>query len=176
MCSPVWGAAPSFGSEDGVFAWSRVPVGQSTSKLLPERGLDVAPQQQQQPLPPGLGPPQPVRTLPSFHTVLAPSLDRLWPRNALTLHTSWTVQEVTAAEARILESIHCEVGTYSPVGWVHLLTRDKLLGFSSRSAPTREGITKFGLRRRAVNFMTCLLTASSSITENDRVRELTTDE
>ena len=38
-----------------------------TSKLLPERGLDEAPQQQQQhPLPLGPGPPQPVRTLPGL--------------------------------------------------------------------------------------------------------------
>ena len=29
VCGPVRGAAPSSGSEDGVFAWSRVAVGQS---------------------------------------------------------------------------------------------------------------------------------------------------
>ena len=52
---------------------------------------------------------------------LAASLDRLWPHNALTLHTSWTVQKVIAAEARILESINCEVGTCTLAGWVHLL-------------------------------------------------------
>ena len=32
-----------------------------------------------------------------------------------------TVQEIIAAEARLLESIYCEVGTYSPADWVHLL-------------------------------------------------------
>ena len=94
-----------------------------TSKLLLGRGLDVAPQQQQHPLPPGPGPPQPVRTLPGLLTALAASLDRRWPQNALTLHTSWTVQEVIAAGARILKSIHYEVGTYSPADWVHLLVR-----------------------------------------------------
>ena len=92
-----------------------------TSKLLPERGLDVGPKQQQHPLPPGPGPPQPVRTLPCFLQALAASLDRLWPHNALTLHTSWTVQEVIAAEARISESINYEVGTYSRADWVRLL-------------------------------------------------------
>ena len=71
-----------------------------TSKVLLERDLDVAPQQQH-PLPPGPGPPQPVRALPGLLTALAASLDRLWPHNALTLHTSWTVQEVIAGEARI---------------------------------------------------------------------------
>ena len=45
----------------------------------------------------------------------------LWPHSVMTLHTSWTVQEVIAAEARLLESVHCEVGTYSPADWVHLL-------------------------------------------------------
>ena len=40
-----------------------------TSKLLPERDLDVAPQQQ---LP---VPPEPVRTLPGLLTALAASLD-----------------------------------------------------------------------------------------------------
>ena len=78
-------------------------------------------QQQQLPLPPGPGPPQPVRTFPGLLTALAASLDRLWPHKVLTLHTSWTVQEVIAAEARILESIHYEVGTYPPADWVHLL-------------------------------------------------------
>ena len=47
-----------------------------TSKLLPERDLDVAPQQQHQ-LPPGPGPPQAVRILPGLLTALAASLDRL---------------------------------------------------------------------------------------------------
>ena len=75
-----------------------------TSKLLPRMDLDVAPQQQL-PLPPA-GPPQPVRTSPGMLTALAASLDRLWPHNALTLHTSWTVQEVIAAEALLLESIN----------------------------------------------------------------------
>ena len=41
-----------------------------------QRGLDVAPQQQQHPLPPGPGPPQPVRTLPGLLTALAASHDR----------------------------------------------------------------------------------------------------
>ena len=79
-----------------------------TSKLLRERDLDEAP-------------PQPVRTLPGLLTALATSLDRLRPHNALTLHTSWTVQEVIAAEARILESVNYEVVTYTPADWVHLL-------------------------------------------------------
>ena len=69
----------------------------------------------------GPGPPQPVRTLPSLLTALAASLDRLRPHNALTIHTSWTVQEVIAAEARLLESIHYEVGTCTPADWAHLL-------------------------------------------------------
>ena len=90
-----------------------------TSKLLPERGLDVAPPQQQHQLPPGPGPPQPLRTLPGWLTALAASLDRLGPRNVLTPHTSWTVQEVIAAEGRLLE-IHHEVATYSPADWVRL--------------------------------------------------------
>ena len=58
-----------------------------TRKLLPERGLDVAPQQQQHPLPLGPGPPQPVRTLPSLLTALTASLDRFGPHNVMTLHT-----------------------------------------------------------------------------------------
>ena len=91
-----------------------------TSKLLPGRDLEVGPKQQQHPLPPGPGPPQPVRSLPCFLQALAASLDRLWPHNALTLHTSWTVQEVIAAGARISESIKYEVGTYSRTDWVHL--------------------------------------------------------
>ena len=74
------------------------------------------------PLPPRPGPPQPVvHTLPGLLTALAANLDRLWSHNALTLHTSWTVQEVIAAEARILESVHYEVGTCSPAVWVHFL-------------------------------------------------------
>ena len=32
----------------------------------------------------------------------------------MTLHTSWTVSDVVAAEAHLLESIHYEVETYSP--------------------------------------------------------------
>ena len=92
----------------------------SPVSFSPKGGLDVAPQQQH-PLPPGPGPPQPVRTLPGLLTVLAANFDRLWPHNSLTLHTSWTVQEVVAAEARILESINCEVGTCTPADWVHLL-------------------------------------------------------
>ena len=88
-----------------------------TSKLLPERGLGVAPpRQQQQQLPPGPGPPQPVRTLPDLVTALPASLDRLWLHNVMTLHKSWTVQEVIAAEARLLESVH-----NSPADWVLLL-------------------------------------------------------
>ena len=55
---------------------------------------------------PGPGPPQPVPTLPE-----------LWPHNVMTLHTSFTVQEVIAAEARLMD----EVGTYSPADWYHLL-------------------------------------------------------
>ena len=81
----------------------------------------MAPQQQQLPLPPGPGPPQPVRTLPRLLAALAASLDRLWSHNALTLHTSWTVQEVIAAEARILESLNNEVGTCTPADSVRLL-------------------------------------------------------
>ena len=70
-----------------------------TSELLPERsGRGSAAAS------------QPVRTLPVLLTALAASLDRLWNRNALTLHTSSTVQEFIAAEARILESINYEVG------------------------------------------------------------------
>ena len=43
-----------------------------TSKLLPERGLDVPPpEQQQHQLLPGPGPPQPVRTLPGRKTTNA---------------------------------------------------------------------------------------------------------
>ena len=64
-----------------------------TSKLLQRRNLDVVPQQQL-PLPPGLGPPQPVHTLPGLLTALAAKSRQIWPHNALTLHTSWTVQEV----------------------------------------------------------------------------------
>ena len=41
--------------------------------------------------------------------------------NVRTLHTSWTVQEVIAAEARLLESFHYEVETYSPAYSAHLL-------------------------------------------------------
>ena len=92
-----------------------------TRKLLAERGLDVAPPQQQHPLPPGLGLSQPVRTLPGWLTALAASLDRICPHNVMTLHTSWTAQEVIAAEARLPESIHDEVGNDSPADWVHLL-------------------------------------------------------
>ena len=91
-----------------------------TSKAAPGRDLNVAPQQQLPP-PPGPGPPQPVRTLPCLLTALAASVDRLWPRNALTLHTFWIVQEVTAAEARIWASISFEVGTCALADWVHLL-------------------------------------------------------
>ena len=58
---------------------------------------------------------------PGLLTALAASLGRLWHHNAPTLHTSWTVQELIAAEARILESINCEVGTDTPADWVHLL-------------------------------------------------------
>ena len=57
----------------------RWPPGNASSKLFPEMGLDVAPQQQQHPLPPGPGPPQSVRALPSLLTALAASLQRLWP-------------------------------------------------------------------------------------------------
>ena len=84
-----------------------------TSKLLPERGLDVAPPQQQHQLPLGPGPPQPVRTLPGLLTALAASLDGLWPNNVMTLHMSWTDQEVIAAEARLFESVHCEAARFS---------------------------------------------------------------
>ena len=61
------------------------------------------------------------RTLPGLLAALAASLDRLWPHTVTTLRTSWTVQEVIAAEARLLETVHHEVGTYTPAGWVHLL-------------------------------------------------------
>ena len=69
--------------------------------------------------PPGPGPPQPVRTLTGLLTALTASLDRRWPHNALTNHTSWTVQEVIATKARILESIHFEVVTIRrPTGFI----------------------------------------------------------
>ena len=58
-----------------------------TSKLLPNRGLDVAPpQHKQHPLQPG-GSPQPVRTFPGLLTALAASLHGA---TTLTLRTSWT--------------------------------------------------------------------------------------
>ena len=77
----------------------------------------MAPQQQQHPLPPGPGPPQPVRTLPSLLTALASSLDRLWPHNAMTLHMDCSGSH----QARILESIDCEVETCTQDDWVQLL-------------------------------------------------------
>ena len=71
------------------------------------------------PLDPGL--PQPLLTSPDLLTALAACLERLWPHNDLTLHTSWTVQEVIATQACLLESIHYEVVIYSPADWVLVL-------------------------------------------------------
>ena len=70
---------------------------------------------------------------------LTASLDRLRPHNAWTLHTSWTVQEVIAAVARILESSVNEVGTCTPADWFHLLR------FSLKAEQLRQG-TPFVVR------------------------------
>ena len=112
----------------------------------------VAPQQQLPP-PPGPGPPQPVRTVPRLLTALAASLDRLRRHNALTLHTSWTVQEVIAAEARILESSNYEVGTYTLADWVHLLaTRLLPEGGTTAATHTFRDVMASGALRVAAGF------------------------
>ena len=99
---------------------------------------DVAPQQQLPP-PLGPGPPQPMRTLPGMLTALAASLDRLRSHNAF-----WTVQEVIAAEARFLESIHNEVGTCTAADDTRLFPQG---GTTSAMHTTRYALPTLAHRR-----------------------------
>ena len=60
-------------------------------------------------------PRQPARSLTDLLTALAAILDRRQPHNVPLL-----VHEVVAEEYRILESVNCELGTYTPGDWVNI--------------------------------------------------------
>ena len=83
------------------------------TKLHPERYPDPAPFQ----LP---DPRQPARSLTDLLTVLVAILGRRQPLNVPPLHSARTVTEVVAEEYRILESVNCELGTYTQGDWVKL--------------------------------------------------------
>ena len=92
-----------------------------TIKLLPERDLDVAPQQQLSPHAGAWTSADQCALCPVCSQLLQPVSTDFRPHSALTLHTSWTFQEVIAAEVRVFESINYKVGTYTLADWVHLL-------------------------------------------------------
>ena len=85
----------------------------SHNKLFSARYPDPAPFQ----LP---DPRQPARSLTDLLTATAALLARRQPRNAPLLHSARTVHEVIAEENRILESVNCEPGTYTPGDWVKI--------------------------------------------------------
>ena len=63
---------------------------------------------------------QPARSLTDLLTAIAALLARHQPVNAPLLHLARTVHEVIAEEYRILESVHHELGAYTPGDWVQL--------------------------------------------------------
>ena len=85
-------------------------------KLHSERYPGRAPFQLPDPL-------QPARSLTDLLTAVAALLARRKTHNAPLLHSAWTVKQVITEECRILESVHCELGTLPPAAWILVLEK-----------------------------------------------------
>ena len=72
-------------------------------------------------------PPLGCRCLSISHGILLAAIGELptrrQPHNAPTLHTAWTIQQVTRAEFHILEILNCELATLAPAAWVEIFGR-----------------------------------------------------
>ena len=74
----------------------------------------------------------PARSLTDLLTTLAANLDRRQPHNSPALHPAQT--EVVSEDRCILESVSCELGAYTPGGWVRLFE----VRFSLRAQPFQQ--------------------------------------
>ena len=78
---------------------------------------------------PSLQQPQALHALSDLLTAIAELLVMYQPQYAPTLHTAWTIQQVTArAEFHMLEALACELATPTPAAWVQTFGRGQSLG------------------------------------------------
>ena len=63
------------------------------------------------------------RPLAELLAAIAELLARRQLHNAPTLHTAWTIQQLTRAIFRILEVLYCELATLTPAAWIDIFGR-----------------------------------------------------
>ena len=80
---------------------------------------------------------QPARSLTDLLTAVAALLARRPPHRAPLLLSAWTVHQVITEECRILESVHCELGTPTPAAWIQVVKKRVSLCATSASSVFR---------------------------------------